>query len=73
MTYKKKLTAFLKANYAFKKFKRNYEPCGITISEYIEDTPAPFLIEEAFSWLSSPEGFEYWDKLNDKWLSQLNN
>jgi hypothetical protein len=25
------------------------------------------LIIDSFSWMSSPEGVEYWEKLNDKW------
>jgi len=68
----KELVTFLKRNRAYSKFMRNLKYVNI---EELNDAIAlaeekGFLVSPivtAFIWTETPEGFEYWNNIEDNW------
>lgn len=59
---------FLKVNGAYSSFMRNFsELRPFPYSESFENIAPECYILSAFHWESTPEGGEYWGRLNDKW------
>lgn len=54
---------FLMSNRALLKFRRNYIERNLPT-----DRPPSDVIYLAFIWYNTPEGFDYWHKLDVKWL-----
>ncbi len=58
---------FLAENDALEAYERN-------VIDFVERTGSqiqPFTIEYSFDWGNTPEGYLYWDNLNDKFYGDL--
>ena len=74
---KKKFYRFLYENDALIEWKRNIKDPKCTASikslrTYFNHYYDVNWITLAFLWDNSPEGFSFWDKLNDKWRKEIN-
>lgn len=61
---KLKLSKFLKKNNAYKKFIKNFD------KRYFKKESITFnllCIVTSFNWGNSPEGYDYWFTLSEKW------
>ncbi len=67
------LTRFLIQNDALQGFTHNLGKDGILTTEYMMelcDCPSPqFVISAAFRWMRSPEGFNYWQDIADRFAA----
>lgn len=66
---------FLEKNNCKDKYFKNNESC-YAFDKYkilLESKLYVSLILDSFSWISSPEGHEYWEKLNNKWIGIYKN
>jgi len=65
----KKFTRFLKENNCYNEYFNNYDK-GYAEVSFINLLGNSYynLFYCAFYWGESKEGFEYWDKINAKWL-----
>ena len=62
----KLLKSLLRSNGAHTKFKRNMKRAGITETNLSEFTDISTALACAFIWGDTPEGRDYWSKLNDE-------
>jgi hypothetical protein len=60
----KRFITFLRENYVFKKYKKNFDPK--VASQFNMDDPAE-LINNSFIWHKTPQGSMFWEELSDKW------
>jgi hypothetical protein len=60
-----KLERFLKLHNAYDKYKRNIRNMEIVVDH--KPCNDQMLITSAFSWGRSPEGYEYWERLDRYW------
>ena len=63
---KKKLKKFLKKHGAWKKFKKNLKKKSDWDTYNFIDEPLRN-ISGAFDWEGTKEGYEFWQKLSEKW------
>ena len=76
---KEEFDNFLKENKAHEKFYENFgnRIGSKNIMEHFEDRNTKEtqsrIIGEAFMWYLTPERIKYWSKLEDNWISYLNN
>ena len=40
---------------------------GVNVSLYLKGCPPIFYVGRSFAWEKSPQGYEYWAKINSKW------
>jgi len=74
------LKEFLKENRALVKFRANYclrsifgRKTKTEAENFItENSLAPNGIRAAFNWARSPEGIDYWTKLDKEWVAEFN-
>lgn len=66
---RKRFKKFIKKYNVYKSFKINLKNTyGISFKEHCdEEEELILLINTAFAWEYTPEGYDYWDKLDDKW------
>lgn len=47
-------------------FSRNFraDPLnkGLSVETYLQQTPTPVLIDQAFTWAKTPEGYDFWER-----------
>ena len=73
---KEKFIQFLKKHRAYRKYLKNLKKghkASYTFDEYwpeIEKINPIFLLVASFKWSKTPEGFEFWDKLDKLWYKQ---
>ena len=60
-----RLILFLKKHRAYRKFINNLEP-----TKSIDDFGDEHSINGAFTWRSTPQGYEYWSRLSDLFYDQ---
>ncbi len=67
---KDKFIQFLRDNDALEKFEANckgHHALSLTVEEAYEDCE----IDTSFRWSTSPEGYDYWNELDNKWRDAL--
>ena len=40
--------------------------------ETVNGMGIPTYVSTAFGWATSPEGYDYWDDIDDLWIEELN-
>lgn len=68
----RKFIEFLERNNAWKGFERNFTEQKKNVGDY-KDTCKSFAsveLEMAFMWDDTEEGFDYWQRLNNKWVKE---
>lgn len=58
---------FLDENGALYAFTMNFFTEGGDLSEFYEDFPSEDYLSAAFDWNTSPEGYDYWENINNLW------
>lgn len=68
----KKFIEFLERNNAWEKFEANFHKQGRNVKEYKKDckTFNSYHVAGAFIWRRTPEGYNYWQGLQDKWREE---
>jgi len=64
--------SFLAGELAFLNFVTNVQKTENTIDKSYQAKYEEVILG-AFGWDYTPEGFEYWDKLNDAWVKYIRN
>ena len=69
----RKFVHFLKEKNAYEAFIKNFEEYRKTqmFLRYIEKTRQNNFINEAFGWRVTPQGSNYWNKLDLSWIDYL--
>lgn len=65
---------FLLENNCYSQAQTNFmEQLHITIEEYVESFDNEYieLLNYSFSWIDSPEGYGYWNNIDDLWREKL--
>ena len=73
-----KFKQFLKEHHTYNNFKKqvalwfryNYNDDPHAFRKYLNKAAAPSVIGGAFSWYSSPEGYDFWFDLFVEWNAQ---
>ena len=73
-TFKQRFFKFLKENNAYEIYMLNLKKRKVKNSEiksffmncYYKD-----VIAESFNWKGTPQGFDYWFQLNEKWVDAI--
>ena len=67
---------FLEDEGALEAFRENLRQCsGETVEEHLGGVGVINItayVASAFGWSTSPEGYDYWDDIEDLWLEELN-
>lgn len=73
----KTFTQFLNLNNAYESFMLNFNkfnPQYDSLEDYIRNLDDPkVVLEIAFDWYRTTQGFNYWSELNSIWYKLLNN
>ena len=72
---KQQFIQFLKQNNAYEQYMLNFNNRSKmskyyskkAFKKYFKFTEEKLLITNAFDWDKTKEGFDYWDKIDDKW------
>lgn len=68
----KKFIEFLEKNKAWEKFERNFNRQKKDVDTYKKDCKEwkNYHLVGAFTWLDTPEGQDYWQKLHVQWMKE---
>lgn len=71
----KQLISFLKENNCFIEFKENYVKKwhDLPFEEFCYETPIRWVICDAFFWRDTPQGYDYWGNVHERWNDKCNN